>query len=453
MAKKISGPRFFQEKKSTEKKSRDTQLKANTRPQQRVASELRIDRLSAEGRGMVFDNGKPIFVATALPGELVSARVTTDKRDFSEADLLEIIEPSSQRCVPKCGLFGRCGGCQLQMLNTDDQLAHKQNTLQRLLQPFVTSKRANASDEIWAQSLTAEPWHYRHRARLAVAEQNDKPIIGFKAANSHRVLAVPACPILDERLQPLLAQLPEWLAQLAQWRRIDEVLLVVDSAGQIGMAWRAQRAFPKADAEKLEALCRAANVRTGSEAALTYAVPSQATSIAFGPDDFTQVNPAINDQLASRVSEWLAPTADDRVADFFCGLGNFTLPLTRHAAVVDGYEISAAMVQRARDNAQQLQIDNAKFHRLDLFEPIERFPAPMTMALLDPPRAGAKALCEKLASLKSLRRIVYVSCNPQTLTRDIGILADGGFELRRAALVDMFPQTGHSEAIVCLERR
>lgn len=453
MAKKISGPRFFQEKKSTEKKSRDTQLKANARPQQHAASEFRIDRLSAEGRGMAFDNGKPIFIAAALPGELVRARITTDKRDFSEADLIEVIEPSPQRCVPKCDLFGRCGGCQLQMFDVGDQLAHKQDALQRLLQPFVTSKRADASDAFWALSLTASPWHYRHRARLAVAEQNDKPIVGFKAANSHRVLAVPACPILDQRLQPLLAELPAWLAQLSQWRRIDEVLLVVDSAGQIGMTWRAQRAFPKADAEKLEALCRAANVQCGSAAALTYAVPSQGTSIAFGPDDFTQVNPSINDQLASRVSEWLAPAADDRVADFFCGLGNFSLPLARYAAVVDGYEVNAAMVQRARDNAQRLQIDNTKFHRLDLFEPIERFPAPMTMALLDPPRAGAKVLCEKLAKLKSLRRIVYVSCNPQTLARDLGILTGGGFELRRAALVDMFPQTGHSEAIVCLDRR
>lgn len=442
MAKKQSGPLFFKESKGKGAKS-----SSKPKPQQSAVSELRIDRLSTEGRGMAFRNGKPVFIATALPGELVRSRILNEKREFAEADLLEIIEPSPQRIQPACELFGRCGGCQLQMLDEADQLAHKQQSLRHLLRAFVADESA-----VWSKSITASCWHYRHRARFAVSEQNGQPVVGFKMANSHRVLAVPSCPILDKRLQPLLSELPTWLAQLSQWRRIDELLLAVDSDGRVALGWRAQRAFPKADAEKLEALCRAANVLSGSSAMLTYAVPSQVTAITFGPDDFTQVNPAINDQLAARLIEWLAPTADDGIADFFCGLGNFTLPLARHAKAVDGYEMSAAMLQRARDNAAANHIANARFHDVDLFEPISEFPEKFNKALLDPPRAGAKVLCEKLAELKSLKRIVYVSCNPQTLARDIGILAKGGFALQRAALVDMFPQTGHSEAIVCLER-
>ena len=442
MAKKQSGPLFFKESKGKGAKS-----PAQSVPQQRAVSELRIDRLSSEGRGMAFRNGKPVFVATALPGELVRARIAAEKSEFAEAELLEVIEASVRRTPPACDLFGRCGGCQLQMLDEADQLAHKLQSLRYLLRPFVADENA-----VWAQSIAASPWHYRHRARLAVSEQNGKPVVGFKISGSHRVLAVPSCPILDVRLQPLLRELPTWLAQLSQWRRIGELLLAVDSDGCVALGWRAQRAFPKADAEKLESLCRMAHVLPAGHAMLIYSVPSQATAITFGPDDFTQVNPAVNDQLASRIVEWLEPAAGDCVADFFCGLGNFTLPLAKHASAVDGYEVSNAMVTRARENARANHVDNTKFHALDLFETVADLPAPYNKALLDPPRTGAKLLCEKLTTLKSLRRIAYVSCNPQTLARDIGILVRAGFKLRRAALVDMFPQTGHSEAIVCLDR-
>jgi 23S rRNA (uracil1939-C5)-methyltransferase len=436
MAQKKSGPLFFKAAKKIAKS-----------PRQQATVELTIERLSSEGRGMAFRNGKPIFIANALPGEQVRARIYSEKSEFAEADLLTVIEPSPQRRAAPCELFGRCGGCQLQMLDESDQLAHKQKSLRHLLQTFA------ADEQIWTEALTASPWHYRHRARLAVAEQNGAPIVGFKAANSHRVLAVPSCPVLDLRLQPLLRELPGWLAQLSQWRRLDELLLSVDSAEQIALAWRAQRAFPQADADKLAALCRDFNVLAGGGVRLTYAVPSQATAIAFTTDDFTQVNPAINDQLAVRICAWLAPTPTDVIADFFCGLGNFTLPLAKHARLVDGYDVSAAMVSRARENALTYAIDNVSFHVLDLFEATMNLPTGPTKALLDPPRAGAKLLCEKLAHLKSLQRIVYVSCNPQTLARDIAILVAGGFVLRQAALVDMFPQTGHSEAIVCLARR
>ncbi|MDB6062352.1 MAG: hypothetical protein JWM78_2455 [Verrucomicrobiaceae bacterium] len=441
MAQKRSGPLFYKAPARKAEKN-PAGLSSNT------SIELNIERLSAEGRGMAFRDRKPVFVPYALPGETVRACIVNDKREFAEAQLLEVLTPAPQRQIPPCELFGRCGGCQLQMLGADEQIAHKQQSLQRLLRGFVSE-----DSSVWQPTLSAQPWYYRHRARLAVAEQDGKPIVGFRAANSHHVLAVSSCPILDTRLQPLLQLLPQWLEQLPQWRRIEEILVAVDSGNNIAVAWHAQRAFPKADADKLEALCRAANVLCGDGAQLNYAVPSQATSIAFTPNDFTQVNPAINDQLAARVIDWLAPTAEDSVADFFCGLGNFTLPLARRAKTAVGYEVSAAMVARARANAMAQNIGNARFEVLDLFEPIAEFTLTENKILLDPPRAGAKLLCETLATLKSVQRIVYVSCNPQTLTRDIEILAKGGFVLQHAALVEMFPQTGHSEAVVCLARK
>lgn len=438
MSRKNSGPQFFKPAKKT----------GNAQMPRRAPVELTVERFSGEGRGIAFRDGKPLFIAGALAGERVRARIVAQKKDFAEAELIDVLDAAPQRIAPRCELFGRCGGCQLQMLGDADQLAHKRQSLQHLLRHF-------GGADMESSPITAAPWHYRHRARLTVAEIDGAPVLGFKSAGSHAVIAVTACAILDERLQPLLRTVPQWLAQLSQWRRIDEVLLCIDSRGRIALAWHAQRAFPRADAEKFAALCRAADVSVGADALLAYEAESQGTSIAFAPDDFTQVNPAVNDRLAARTIEWLEPGANDRIADFFCGLGNFTLPIARHARDVHGYDNGAAMIGRATANAESGDFTNANFYAVDLFDAAALDAVlrdEFDKALLDPPRAGAKVLCERLRTQKKLRRIVYVSCNPQTLARDIALLAEGGFTLRRTALVDMFPQTGHSEAMVLLER-
>lgn len=425
-----SGPLFFKPTRSSANKNA------------RGDAIFAIEKLSAEGRGMAFQNGKPIFIANTLPGEKVRARVILDKSDYAEAELREIVEPAVQRIEARCKLFGQCGGCALQMLDYVAQWQHKAATLARLLQTHI---------ETLSEPILAGPWHYRHRARLAVSESNGKPVVGFKAANSHRVINVPACVILDERLQPLLAKLPQWLEQLAHWQRIEEIRIAIDSAGTRALRWKTRRALPADDVKLLTALCAAENVLVDKNAVLTYATPSQNTAFNFSLDDFTQVNPAINDQLVGRALAWLQPSSSESIADFFCGLGNFTLPLAKCAASVTGYEIDAAMVARAASNAKDAR--NIEFCAADLYAENTAIDDAYDAALLDPPRAGAKALCECLAKTKKLRRIVYVSCNPQTLIRDVEILARGGFRVERAALVDMFPQTGHIETIVQLGRR
>lgn len=431
-----SGPRFF--KPATKAKAK----KVTGRK-----FELFIERLSDEGRGVGFENGKAVFVAGTLPDEKVQVRVLDEKRTTLEAELVELIQPSAQRIDPKCPLFGRCGGCQLQMLDDSAQLTHKQQMLERL---FKTLPRTSSLQ--WQPALTATPWHYRHRARLAVTAVDGQPAIGFKGTNSHQVIPIPACPVLDERLQPLLTQLPLWLAQLEQWRRIEELLIAVDADGVLALDWNAQRAFPNADAEKLQAIATAANVVVGDQATLHYTAPQVQGDFAFSVRDFTQINPAINDQLAARVQQWLEPKASDDIVDLFCGLGNFSLPLARQSKSVSGYESSYTMVERAQSNAQKAVIANAEFHTLDLFTSADKLPMTFNKALLDPPRAGAKAVCEQLVKSKMLQTIVYVSCNPQTLARDLTILMEGGFSLKQAALVEMFPQTGHAEVVVQLVR-
>lgn len=428
---KNSGPLFFKPARADDNK-----------PGKSIELQVSIDRLSAEGRGLAYRDSKPLFIANTLPGETVRVRVTSDKRDYAEAELLEIIAPAAQRIAPRCELFGRCGGCQLQMLDTQAQLQHKTATLQHLLQPYFAQSLSD--------SISAPPWHYRHRARLAVSEYDGKPLLGFKALNSHRVIAVTACTVLDIRLQPLLQQLPLWLVQLTHWRRIDEIRIAIDSAGVIALGCHTLYDLPATDLKLLNDCCVAANIRFGKDSTLTYAVPSQDTSFQFTVDDFTQVNPAVNDQLVMRALQWLRPTANETVADFFCGLGNFALPLAQRAQQVIGYELDAAMVTRATNNAAQYA--NAEFRQLDLFNAAVQISDRFDAALLDPPRAGAKALCRQLATSQTLRRIVYVSCNPHTLVRDLDSLTKATFRVRAAALVDMFPQTGHIETIVLLER-
>ncbi len=412
-------------------------------PAQRRAVEVRIDRLSDEGRGLAFIDEKPLFIAGALPGERVSAHIVDERRDHADAELLAVLEPIPSRIEPRCPLFGRCGGCQLQMLDYDAQLAHKQQVLHRLFDRFAPQ---------WEAPIRAAPWHYRHRARFAVGEEAGVPVVGFKGAGSHRVVAATACDILDERLQPLLLQLPAWLARLKQWRRIDEVVAVVDADGRIAIDWRGRGALPTTDRERLQQHCTDAGIATGSDSELRYALPSLDSHYRFTPGDFTQVNPAINEQLVARALAWLEPTPTSHVVDLFCGLGNFTLPLAKTSAQVTGIEGSATMVERARANATALGLQNVRFATADLFEASAIALQGHDRALLDPPRAGAKAICETLARTPDVRRIVCVSCNPQTLARDVAILVTGGFTVKRAALVDMFPQSGHCETILALAR-
>jgi 23S rRNA (uracil1939-C5)-methyltransferase len=429
------GPRFF---------------KPAAKPKTAPVHELTIDiaRLSDEGRGVGFAQGKAVFVPCALPGERALVRVLDEKRSVIDAELVELLDTAPARIAPRCSVFGRCGGCQMQMLDEAAQIDHKQNVLERLLAPFTAHRQF-----AWGEPIVASAWHYRHRARLAVATIDGKPAIGFKGNNSHQVIAVAECPILDERLQPLLHQIPQWLAQLTQWRRLEEILIAVDADGVLAIDWNSQRAFPKADAELLASLAKQEGVLAGGQSTLVYRSPVTGSEFHYTPRDFTQINPAINDALTQRMLQWLEPCAGETVADLFCGLGNFSQPLARRAQTVVGFESSVSMVERAAKNAAHAGLDNAKYSTLDLFEHADQLDDVFDKVLLDPPRAGARAVCERLAKFKRLQRIVYVSCNPQTLARDLALLVAGGFVVRQAALVDMFPQTGHCEAVVRLSRK
>lgn len=423
---------------------------------------VRVVGLSDEGRGIAYRVAAPaiidaaasgavepemasvpIFIAGALPGESATIRITQRHKRYSEAELVSLDVTADERIEPDCAHFTHCGGCQLQMLPHSAQLAHKQKVLERLLGPLAVGH--------WAAPLVADPWGYRHRARLAVqADSQGLPLVGFRSFQSHRVAAVNSCPVLDPALQRLLPLLPQWLGRLEGWPLIEELRLAIDARGRVGLGWHGRRLLSRVDANRLTMMAKAEGVLVGADADLLYE-NEEGWGFRFGLADFTQVNPAINRRLVALACQWLEAKAGDHIADYFCGLGNFSLALARRGARITGLEADEGMVARAADNAVQ-----AGLARSTRFDKANLFTAPVlaagaTKALLDPPRAGARSLCEQLAQA-SVERIVYVSCNPHTLARDLAILVQGGFSVERAAMVDMFPHTGHIEAIVSLRR-
>lgn len=414
---------------------------------------LTIDALSDEGRGIGRRDGKAVFVTDALPGEQVQVQIQRRSRRYDEAVLHEVKLTSPHRVEPKCDHYGSCGGCTLQHLSYPAQLDHKQALLQRLLEPWDAGTQ-------WAAPLSGSPWDYRHRARLLLADG----AAGFRARASHRRIALQECPVLAPPLAALLPNLQQCLADLPGLK--GELLLACDDRGRCAAQFNMERGTRRARA-RLAAWAGNANVSwaEGGSPELPSGDPQAALvtsrtgrALRFGPADFIQSNLSLNQRLVEQALAWLAPRAGEAVADWFCGLGNFTLPMAGTGARLTGFEVADALLARARANASDAGLA-VEFRRADLLaESVGDANAGLAdfdAGLLDPPRAGAAALCERLAEAcepSRLRRLLYVSCDPRTLARDLRILSVGGWRLRRAGLIDMFPQTSHIESMALLTR-
>ena len=428
---------------------------------------LEVSGLSHDGRGVARRDGKTVFIAGALPGEQVRARVTRGKARFEEARLLELLRASPERRTPPCPHFGRCGGCTLQHLSPGAQLAAQQQQLASAFERIAGLRPAH-----WLEPVASESFGYRARARLAVAwdPATRRAALGFRRGASRAVEALDACPVLAPEASALIAPLGALIATLDAPGRVRELWLATGEPG-LALGVACAPAPDAADRARLEAFAAAHGtvLHVGrlpgdggaphwSEGgpALRYAAAAGGPVLEFQPWDFTQANRSVNRALIARVLEELAPGPGDRVLDLFCGLGNFTLPLAGRATRVTGVEGDAALLERARHNARANGLDNAEFVAADLAVA----PAGAAWArgrydlvLLDPPRSGAAALLPALAKLGA-RRIAYVSCDAATLARDAGMLcARGAWSLHRAGVFAMFPQTAHFESLAIFEAR
>ncbi|HEX9474200.1 MAG TPA: 23S rRNA (uracil(1939)-C(5))-methyltransferase RlmD [Steroidobacteraceae bacterium] len=433
------------------------------RPAPPVIETGRVEALNHNAEGVV-RGGKTAFVSGALPDETVSFIRRRHHRQHDEAELVTVLEPAPQRVAPRCAHFGVCGGCSLQHLDSDSQLQIKEQQLRDTLLRLgrVTPRR-------WLAPLRGPQWQYRRRARLGArfVASRGRSLVGFRERHSTLVAELRRCEVLAAPVDALIEPLSALLTGLSIRERVPQVEVAV-AEGVAVLVIRTLDPPTAADEQMLLAFESAHGVRIflqpGGLAtvkplrepapALEYTLPEQGVRIRFEPSDFIQVNAELNRLLVSRVIELLEPDAGSQVLDLFCGLGNFTLPMARRAAGVVGVEGEAALVARARDNAALNGIDNAEFHSADL-SGAACASAPWAQrryshVLLDPPRVGAREVLQLLPRLGA-RRVLYVSCHPGSLARDLEILVHGmGFELLAAGVADMFPQTTHMESLALL---
>lgn len=428
-----------------------------------------VESLNHDGWGVV-RAGKVVFVAGALPGETIEYRIRRRERSHDEGELVSVLTPSADRVTPKCAHYGHCGGCSLQHLAPHSQMAMKDTMLRETLR-----RLGKVEPERWLPPLSGEPWGYRRRARLGARfmQSKGRSLVGFRERFSSHVAAIERCEVLVPQVGAIIGELSALITSLSIPERIPQVEIAAGDDG-IVLVLRILSPLTDGDREKLVQFGRQHGLRwllqaggpdaleplDGAVARLHYELPAAGVKLAFEPTDFIQVNGPMNRLLIDHVLGLLGVGSGDRVLDLYCGLGNFTLPLARQAGAVFGIEGDAALVARAAGNAAANGITNARFAAADLSGPeatarclalAKQGGATWSQVLLDPPRTGAADVLGAIAALAP-RRVVYVSCHPGSLARDLGILVTAhGFRLREAGIVDMFPHTSHVESVAVLD--
>jgi len=433
------------------------------------------------------EDGKVVFVEGALPFEVVSARVNRRKNNWEQATLTEIHRESSQRVRPRCPHFGlhegACGGCKMQHLDVGAQVAVKQRVLEDNLWHLGKVKAGNI-----LRPIEGPPWGYRWRARFSVRHVRKKGavLVGFHERKSRYVADIRECHVVPPHVSDLLLPLRALIGSLDAIETCPQIELACGD-GVTALVLRHLEPLADGDVAKLRAFAEAhpgvqwwlqpkgpdtVKLLDAGGPELAYGLPEFGITMPFRPTDFTQVNPHINRVLVSRALRLLGVQAGERVIDWFCGLGNFTLPLATQAREVLGLEGSEALVARSQENyalnargRTGRPLAPTTFAARNLFEMTpQHLVADGTSErwLVDPPREGAFALAKALADLHQQpelrgawtppRRIVYVSCNPATLARDAGLLVhQAGYCCSAAGVVNMFPHTAHVESIAVFD--
>ena len=435
-----------------------------------MAAPVFIESLDQEGRGVAHVQGKVIFIEGALPGERVTYNAYRKKPSFELAQTHRIIEPGFSRVFPRCQYFGTCGGCSWQHMDGRAQVAAKQRVLEDNLWHI-----GKVRPEQMLPAVHGASWGYRHRARLSVRHVLKKQavLVGFHEKRSSFIADMRSCEILPARISRLITPLRELVESLSIRERLPQIEVSVGEEVDV-LVLRILEPLTPEDEARLRSFADRHHIQfflqpRGPESAhpfypqdapeLNYTLPEFDIVMPFHPTEFTQVNPAMNQVLVRRAINLLAPQPGERIADLFCGLGNFTLPIARRGAHVTGYEGSASLVHRAGENSRRNGLAaGTRFVEANLFEIDDGWIGEQGIfdkMLIYPPREGAIAVVTALNREQGgPRRIVYVSCNPATLARDAEVLVHrNGYSLEAAGVVNMFPHTAHVESIALFEKR
>lgn len=422
-----------------------------------------VERLAHDGRGVARTaSGKTLFIEAALPGEKVAVAVHRTRKRFDEAHVRELIEPAAERVSPPCPHYGHCGGCDLQHQAVAAQREHKRAVLAELL-----AREGIALAEP-PGLLQGEALGYRRRARMGVKVDAEGGIhLGFCARHASRLIDIHSCAVLVPELSALIEPLRELLAELEVPRLVGHLELMAADAIRVVVV--RQLRDNRADLQRWRDFGQAHGVAVacllgreepdltwlGDTPRLSYRLPTsrRELQLGFAPGDFIQVNEQINRLLVATAQEWLAPVAGQRVLDLFAGIGNFSLPLAADGARVVAVEGSAAMVKRldanARCNALDIEARQADLNDEAAVLALLKQYIP-DLAVLDPPRDGADAVCRALVE-RPVSRLVYIACDPATLARDAARLVHGGYRIVRVSIADMFVHTSHLESLLLFE--
>ena len=447
-----------------------------------------IESLDQEGRGVAHNDGKTIFIDGALPNERVTYQSQRIKPSYEVANVVEVLQASSDRVMPKCPHFGLCGGCKLQHMDAGAQVAAKQQMLEADLRHIGKVKADNMLPPLYGPT-----WGYRHKARLSVkyVQKKERVLVGFNEKGTRYVADMDSCEVLVPEVSALIAPLQDMIIQLSIRDKLPQIELAVgensnnmrEGAKVIVLILRIMDVLTESDETLLKTFADAHQVQIWTQSKgpdtikpfwplnapqsgaheieksapeLKYSLPEFDLTYPFKPNEFTQVNPQINQQMVRSAMQLLAPKAGEKIADFFCGIGNFTLPIARSGASALGLEGLVNLVDRANESAALNKITNTTFGVADLFKMTEESLLELGKFdkwLIDPPRDGAFELIKAITEATAPMLIVYVSCNPATLARDAGVLVnEKGYKLVSAGVINMFPHTAHVESIALFER-
>lgn len=427
--------------------------------------EAEINTMRKDGRGIAEVDGKPTYIHGALPGERVKFRYLNRRRGQDEGQVVSVLQPSDDRVEPRCAHYGVCGGCSLQHLEPAAQIRVKQAVL---LDNFRQLGQVTPQT-ILPPIINDDPWGYRRKARLGVKDvaRKGRVLVGFRERGSSFVADLRKCHVLHPRVGELLPRLGVLIESLSISKRLPQIEMAMDDERCV-LILRILEPLSIEDERLLEDFQSIhpvvfylqpggpETVRPLSlEVDLSYRLPGYDLTLGFLPSDFTQVNTDINRKMIERAIDLLDLQASDRVLDLFCGIGNFTLPIALDCAKAVGVEGDAGLVSRAMANAERNAISNTLFFTADLYGELEAEPwmeHDFDKLLLDPPRSGALQVLPLLPRM-GIKRIVYVSCFPDTLARDAGeLVRRHGYRLVSAGVMDMFPHTAHVESIALFEK-
>ncbi|MDN3652124.1 23S rRNA (uracil(1939)-C(5))-methyltransferase RlmD [Thalassotalea ponticola] len=419
---------------------------------------LTVERLDLNGDGVAQYQGKPVFVSQALPGETVQARIVEQKSKYLRAVTTQVNTASDTRIEAACPHYSQCGGCDLQHVDYAQQVTFKQQKVAELFK-----RQTKLSQLPWQPPLLSTPWHYRRKARIGVQYNKAGELtLGFRKRQSNVLTGVNSCLVLPENISKLLKPLQGVLATVAPSKAIGhceyikaqrEVLLlrVLKKLDQQSLA-RLADFGQQHDVQVMLDNGRQVTTLDGEDAP-RLTVDVDGCSLEFGYADFLQVNAELNETMVKQAIDWFELDKSDNVLDLFCGFGNFSLPMAKRTHCVVGVEGVDAMVEQAQHNARANKLSNCRFYQADLNDPNVDWPwlddyraQRFNKVLLDPARAGAFGAMQRIVAMNP-DSIVYVSCDPATMSRDSLVLLEHNYRLEKIAIMDMFAQTRHVETM------